>query len=67
MCAKKGRPILLHSPVAGSSLSLSSLTVAVTGAFIFDDELSITTRQVFQSLLEAFSGRVTTSGASLFN
>ena len=52
MAAKKRKALASCSPVAGSSLSLSSLTVAVTGAFSsFADELSVTTGAVFQSLL----------------
>ena len=39
MAAKKRKALASCSPVAGSSLSLSSLIVAVTGAFSsFDDE-----------------------------
>ena len=56
------------SPVAGSSLSLSSLIVAVTGAFfhLFADELSVTTGAGFSvSLGRTYSGRVTTGGASV--
>ena len=67
MAAKKRKALASCSPVAGSSLSLSSLTVAVTGAFSsFDDELSVTTGAGFSvSLGETYSGRVTTGGASV--
>ena len=64
MAAKKRKAVASCSPVAGSSLSLSSLTVVVTGAFSsFAGELSVTTGVV--SIGRTYSGRVTTGGASV--
>ena len=67
MAAKKRKAVASCSPVAGSSFSFSSLTVAVTGAFSsFADELSVTTGAGFSvSLGRTYSGRVTTGGASV--
>ena len=67
MAAKKRKALASCSPVAGSSLSLSSLIVAVRGAFSsFADELSVTAGAGFSvSLGRTYSGRVTTGGASV--
>ena len=67
MAAKQRKAVASCSPVAGSCLSLSSLTVVVTGVFSsFAGELSVTTGAVFSvSLGTTYSGRVTTGGASV--